>query len=235
MSEWKARRFWTATSVVEEGDEYAVRLDDRPLRTPFKSPLVVPTRAMAELIASEWDAQEEVIAPLSMPATRAANSAIDKVAPQKDGVVDMLAAYGESDLLCYRAEGPEELVQRQSRAWDPWLTWSANALDAPLLVATGVMPVTQPPDSLRRLHRRVAAMDAFALTGFHDLVTLSGSLILAFAVAEERLDVSDAWGLSRLDEEWQIEQWGPDEEAEKLTASRRAAFHDAERFFRLSA
>lgn len=132
MSEWKQKRFWKTVGVEPEGAGFAVALDGRRVKTPAKAPLVVPTQAMAGAIAAEWDAQVEVVDPLSMPNTRSANAAIDKVTIQFAEVADMLAEYGDSDLLCYRAETPEELVARQSENWDAALDWAAEALGARL-------------------------------------------------------------------------------------------------------
>ncbi len=233
MSEWKARRFWKRAFVEPVDGGFQVLLDARPVRTPFKSPLVLPTEPLAALIAKEWDAQEGEINPLSMPTTRAANSAIDKVAVQKDAVVAELAGYGASDLICYRATHPEGLIARQSEAWDPWLAWTANALDAPLITTQGVMPIAQPAESLARLTSMIAEMDNFRLTGFHDLVAISGSLILAFAVVHSKLLPTEAWHLSRVDEDWQISEWGPDDEATAQAEAKQAAFCDAARFFQL--
>ncbi|WP_386684213.1 ATP12 family chaperone protein [Loktanella sp. R86503] len=234
MSDWAPKRFWTNATTVARDGGFAVDLDGRAVKTPYKQPLILPTQAMAERVAAEWQAQGEKIDPTTMPATRAANSAIDKVTPQYDAVVAMLASYGESDLLCYRAAYPEELVAAQSQAWDPWLDWSAQALGAPLKTATGVMPIAQPDESLIRLHDHVKTYDPFALTGFHDLVQLSGSLILAAAVAKDALTPGDAWPLSRIDEDFQISQWGDDEEAAEAAAIKQQAFFDAALFLNLS-
>ena len=234
MTDWAPKRFWTRAEAVERDTGFSVELDGRPVKTPYKQALILPTRAMAEAIAAEWQAQTDLINPTTMPATRAANSAIDKVATQHGEVVDILAAYGENDLLCYRAAHPEALVAAQAAAWDPWLAWSAQALDAPLHVTTGVMPVDQPPASIARLHARVAAFDNFELTGFHDLVQLSGSLVLAFAVAQGKLTAAAAWPLSRIDEDFQISQWGDDAEAAEVSATKRQAFIDADAFLAMA-
>ncbi|MEO1641426.1 MAG: ATP12 family protein [Pseudomonadota bacterium] len=234
MSDWKPKRFWKNSAVVETDDGYGVVLDARPVRTPAKAPLTVPTKAMAEAIAAEWDAQEEVVDPRTMPVTRGANAAIDKVATQKDEVVGLLADYGDSDLLCYRAAGPEGLLAKQAEAWDPLLDWAAETLNARLYVGEGVMHVAQKPEVLSRLRAEVARFDAFALAAVHDLISLSGSLILALAVTRGRLSVEDAWAISRIDEEWQIARWGRDEEAEAVTATKRQAFFDAAEFYRLA-
>lgn len=231
---WKAKRFWTDVSVREAEGGFAVFLDARQVMTPGKLPLIVPTRAMAEAIAEEWQAQQDEIQPLTMPVTRAANSAIERVRPQQPEVAAMLAAYAETDLTCHRAETPPELVERQARAWDPLLDWAAAAHGARLTPTRGVLPVGQPPASLAALSARVAALDPFQLTALHDLVTLSGSLILGLAVAERHLDPETAWAMSRIDEEWQIEQWGRDEEADEAMEIKRAQFLQADRFWALS-
>jgi chaperone required for assembly of F1-ATPase len=233
MSEWAPKRFWTEVQVILEGEGFAVTLDGRSVRTPLKAPLVMPTRGFAEEVAAEWAAQGERLDPNTMPATRLANAAIDKVGAQRDEVVDLLSAYGGTDLLCYRAEGPAKLVERQRAAWDPLLAWAAEALGADLATGAGVMPVAQAEEDLGRLREPLEAMDDFALAAFHDLVALSGSLVLALAVAEGRLSAEEAWRLSRLDEEFQIEEWGEDEEAAEASARRRQAFLDAARFHAL--
>lgn len=234
MSGWSAKRFWTETRVQEVDGGFTVRLDGRAVKTPAKTPLIVPTLAMAERIAAEWQAQQGTVDPRTMPWTRSANAALDKVGTQFAEVASLLAAYGDTDLLCYRADGPAELVLRQARAWDPLLAWSATALDAPLTATAGVMHVAQPPDSLARLTARIGRMTAFQLTGFHDLVVISGSLVLALAVTDQKLSVEEAWRLSRLDEHWQAGVWGRDEEAEALEAARHEGFLHAERFYRFS-
>ncbi len=233
MSAWKAKRFWTAAEAVACDGGFTVRLDGRPVKTPAKAALVVPTQAMAKAIAAEWDAQTGEVKPATMPVTRAANSAIDKIIPQRDEVVEIIAAYGQSDLLCYRALGPAALIARQAAGWDPVLDWADTVLGARLVVTAGVMHVEQPYDALERLTARVAGMTEFQLAGLHDLVAISGSLVLALAVTERRLSEGEAWALSRVDEAWQIEQWGADEEAAELEAFRRVAFGEASRFYAL--
>jgi len=230
MSEWKQKRFWTEVSVQEDEDGYAVALDGRRIKTPAKTPLILPGREMAEAVAEEWAAQEGGIDPLSMPFTRSANAAIDKVRTQHAEVADMLADYGDSDLLCYRAEAPQELVTRQAEAWDPALDWAERALGARLELRRGVIHQPQAPEALERLRAQVHALDAFRLAAFHDLVSLSGSLVLGFAAAQGWRDVETLWQISRLDEVWQEEQWGPDDEAAAVEARKRAAFVHAKAF-----
>ena len=233
MSGWKAKRFWkTATAEPCEGG-FTVRLDGRAVKTPAKAAFVVPTLALAEAAAREWDAQEGAVKPETMPVTRAANSAIDKLGQQRDEVVGLLAAYGASDLLCYRATGPEGLIARQAAGWDPWLGWSATDLGAPLHVTAGIVPIAQPAESLIRLRAVVDAFDPFRLAAFHDMVAITGSLILALAVTRGRLSAAEAFDLSRIDESWQAEFWGVDEDAAALEAGKRQALLEAERFYAL--
>ena len=234
VTEWVARRFWKAEEVVREGEGWSVRLDGRPVRTPSKRPLFVPTEGMAQALAAEWAAQGDVVDPASLPVTRAANTAIDKVSEHREEVIDSLAAYGETDLLCYRAEGPDDLILRQAEAWDPLLDWAEETFGARLVSVAGVMPRPQSPSALARLYAAVAALDAFELTGFHDLVTLSGSLVIGLAVERGRLSPDTAWDLSRVDEDYQAELWGRDEEADRASAIRRDAFLAAQRFVSLS-
>lgn len=230
MAEWVQRRFWQAAEVVPADRDYAIVLDGRAVKTPAKAPLVLPTRTLAERIAREWQSQGDAIDPATMPFTRSANAAIDKVGPQFEAVAEMIAAYGETDLLCYRAEAPEALAERQRAAWDPLLSWAESRFGAPLRVTCGVVPAAQPPASIEALAARTRAMTAFELTAFHDLVTLSGSLVIALAVVEGQ-DAPDAlWQRSRIDEEWQRQQWGPDAEAEANAEARREAFFHAAEF-----
>jgi len=233
MSAWKAKRFW-ATAVGEacEGG-YTVRLDTRAVKTPARRALVLPTLAMAQAIALEWDAQQGLVNPNKMPLTRAANSAIDKVAEQFDAVAHQLAAYAGTDLLCYRATGPQPLIERQALGWAPVLDWAAVTLNAPLTATAGVMHIPQPEQSLNRLSDRLFAMTPFQLAAAHDLIAISGSLVLALAVAHDHLTPLQAWELSRIDETWQNEEWGIDEDAAQLETLKQAAFLDAARFYTL--
>lgn len=231
MSGWKAKRFWTsATAETCEGG-FTVRLDGRPVKTPAKTLLVLPTYDLAQAVAAEWDAQQGEVKPQTMPMTRSANSALDKIIPQRAEVVGLLAAYGGTDLLCYRAVGPAELVARQVAGWDPLIDWAATALGTPLVTTKGVVHVAQDPTVLARLTARVDALSPFHLAGFHDLVAITGSLVLALAVTEGRLTPPEAWALSRIDETWQTEQWGADEEATTLEEARHAALLHAGRFY----
>lgn len=234
MSEWKAKRFWKEASVIEAEGGFSVALDGRSVKTPAKNLLVVPTPAMAAAVAVEWDAQEKEINPATMPVTKTANAAIDKVAVQHGEVAELLAAYGDSDLLCYRAESPAELVSRQAEAWDPLLDWAADALGARLEPRLGIMHKPQDAGALRVLSDRVLTLGNFELAAFHDLVSLSGSLVLGFAATMNVRGVDDLWDLSRLDEIYQAEQWGRDDEAEALAALKKDSFAHAKRMFDLA-
>jgi chaperone required for assembly of F1-ATPase len=233
MSDWHPKRFWKLADVTEADGGYTVELDGRPVRTPSKALLVMPNRAIAEAVAAEWNAQEEKLRPDTMPVTRTMNSAIDKVALQHSEVADLLAAYGETDLLCHRADAPAELVARQQQGWDPMLDWAAEALGARLVPVVGIIAPDQDPAALAALSQRVHALDAFQLAAFHDLVALTGSLILGFAAQHEIRPAEALWALSRLDEDWQTEQWGADEEAEAHAAQKKQAFLDAALIFSL--
>lgn len=233
MSGWKAKRFWRAASTEACDGGFTVLLDGRAVKTPAKAAFVVPTLAMAKAAAAEWDAQTGAVRPETMPVTRAVNSALDKLSLQFDEVVSLLAAYGASDLLCYRATGPEALVTRQAAGWNPLLEWSAADLGAPLVTTAGVVHIDQPPGSVARLHALTAALDIFRLAAFHDLVAISGSLILGLAVTRGRLAAEEAFDLSRIDEAYQAEIWGVDDEAAVLEAARRQAFLEAARFHAL--
>ncbi len=233
MSNWKAKRFWKESKATETEGGFTVLLDGRGVKTPAKTPLVVPTQDLAQAIAAEWDAQEGEVNPLTMPFTCGANAALDKVAAQFEEVAALITEYGGTDLLCYRAEGPEGLIARQAEAWDPVLGWAADKLGARLNVAAGVMHVAQDPDVLEGLHAQVRAMSPFELAGFHDLVGLSGSLVLGFAAVHDLQPIENLWVLSRVDETWQQEQWGVDEEAAKMAEAKQQAFMQAKRFYDL--
>lgn len=231
---WSMKRFWRAADVARAEGGWGVRLDGRPVRTPGKLPLVLPSARLAEAIAAEWEAQEDEVRPATMPLTRTANSAVERVAPRQAEVADLLAEYGATDLLCYRAAAPAELVARQEAAWQPWLDWAERRYGARLVVATGLMPVPQDPASLAHLAAEVQRLDPFELAAVHDLVTLPGSLVLGLAVLDGALAPPDGWPLGRIDEDWQAELWGEDAEAAEVAARKKAAYLDAARFLALA-
>lgn len=231
MSEWAAKVFWSDVEIRQDEAGWSVLLDGRELKTPAKSKLSLPTQALAALVADEWRAQTDKIDPTTMPATRMVNSAVDKVMHQRKAVADHLADYAGTDLICYRAAAPEELVSRQAAGWDPLLDWAKQTFDAQLVTVVGVMPVSQDPDGLSRLRSAIRGFDAFKLAAFSDLVTLSGSVVIALAVSKNYLTPDVAWELSRIDEQFQMEQWGDDEEAMDLAARKQADFLLAQRVF----
>ena len=233
MSDWAAKRFWSAVVTECREDEYVILLDGRLVITPAKATLSVPTQAMAEAIAAEWDAQSDKIDPRTMPTTRSANAAIDKVTLQRSEVAALIAAYGEDDFLCYRAPGPQELIERQKQAWDPLLAWATESLDAPLRAVEGVMHVEQPANSVINLAACVTAQTSFQLAALHDLVSMSGSLVIGLAAQAGAFEIDDLWTRSRLDELWQIEHWGQDDEADATAVIKCQSFLHAYRFYKL--
>ena len=208
---------------MEEADGgFALRLDGRAVRTPGKAVLAVPDAELAEAIAGEWRGQGKEIDPATMPLTRLANTVIDRIAGTDAGgpVIDEIVAYAGSDLLCYRAEEPEGLVTRQRAAWDPVLAWAEEALGARFVLAAGVIHIEQPPQTLENLRREIEKESDFLLGALASITNLTGSALLAIAVLRGRLSVEEAWAAAHVDEDWQIAQWGRDEEAEARRAFR---------------
>lgn len=229
------KRFYKNVETAPAADGgWTVTLDGKPIRTPRKTPFRAPTAAMAAAAAAEWAAQKDQVDPALMPVTRGVNSALDRAIPEFDGVVEMIAAYGESDLLSYRAEGPEALVARQAAAWDPLLAKAEAVYGARLAVTAGIVHVSQDAAALARLKDAVADFDPFALTGLYDLVALSGSLVIGLLTARGDLSAAEGWGLSRVDEIWQAEQWGDDDDALRLAVRKAQEFAEAARFIELA-
>ena len=226
------KRFWTEARVEREGEGWTVRLDGRPLRTPGKLSLAVPSHGLAEAIAAEWNAAEK-LDPRAMPLTGLANAAIERVAADPAGFAAGLAKYAEGDLLCYRAESPDGLVQLQSDVWDPLLDWARGRFDAAFETTTGIRHVPQPARTVERLATAVAALDPFRLAGLAPLVTIGGSLIAALAVVEVASRAEEAWHAVSVDERWQIDTWGADEEAVAALDGRRRDWLAASRFLEL--
>ena len=229
------KRFWRDVAVVADEGGFGIRLDERAVRTPGRTPLVVPTEALAEAIADEWRAVDGDIDPRAMPLTGLANAAIERVASDPAAFAQGLARYGESDLLCYRAEEPPPLAERQRAAWDPLLDWARTRYDVHFETAAGVMHVPQPRATLVRLDDAVAVRTAFELAGVAPVVTVTGSLVLELALLEGAADADAIWHAARVDEDWQIEMWGEDELAAQTTAAHRAEFDAGVRFLRLLA
>ena len=227
------KRFWKAASALAEGDQWIVELDGKPLRTPARNPLVLPARQLADAIVEEWNGAGETIDPRQMPLTGLANAAIDRVMPDPESFAASLARYGESDLLCYRADGPKALVDRQEAAWDEMLAWARRRFDVDFSTTSGIVHVSQPDATIHRLGLAAASLDPFRLAGLSPLVTISGSLVAALAVAEGAVTPEAAWTATTIDDQWQREQWGLDSEAEAALEARRRDFFNAARFLTL--
>jgi len=212
---------------------WGVALDGRPMRTPGKNELVVPSEKLAAAIAAEWDAQQDDIRPTTMPLTRLAATAIDRTAPRRDRVVDEIAGYAGTDLVCYRAEHPAPLVARQHAVWQPLIDWAALRYDAALAVTSGVIPKRQSPAALKAFVAAVVAHDDFRLTALHALTAACGSAVIALAVMEGQLAAQEAFAASQLDETFQIEEWGEDAEAAARREAIAADIASAARFLEL--
>ncbi len=206
------KRFYRKVEVVPVTAGHAVALDGRPIKTPAKLSLVMPNAALAAAIAAEWEAQETEIRPAAMPLTRLASTAIDRVAPQRAEIVRQIADYAATDLVCYRAAHPPELAARQEAVWQPLLDWAVRRYDAPLEIAVGVIPIGQPAASLRAFADAVAEHDDWALAALHLVTGACGSLVIALALSEDRLDAAAAFAAAELDESFHIDAWGEDEE-----------------------
>ena len=227
------KRFWKTAEAIAVEDGFGVALDGKPMRTPGKNPLRVPSRALAAAIADEWDAQKDEVRPAEMPMMRLASIALDLVAKRRAHVAAEIAKYAETDLVCYRADHPPELQRRQNEAWQPLIDWAMLRFDAPLCVTYGVIPTAQSPEALTRFRRAVDACDDLSLAALHAATTSCGSVVIGLALVEARVSAEEAFALSQLDESFQIEQWGEDEEAMRRRAGLRADIDAAARFLAL--
>jgi chaperone required for assembly of F1-ATPase len=227
------RRFYKEAALRSSGSGYEIVLDGKPVKTPAKNALLLPAEPLARAIVEEWNSQGEKIAPRSMPLTGLANAAIDRVGPDREAFAASLAAYGETDLLCYRADGPTSLVARQADQWDPLIAWARHRFDVDFELICGIIHRAQPARTLEQLAKAAAARNPFQLAALAPLVTISGSLIIALALAEGAIDLDAAWAAASLDEIWQSEQWGEDAEAAAVLENRRRDFAAAYRFLQL--
>ena len=221
------KRFYKTAGTAPAGEGFHITLDGKPVRTPAKAHLVVPNEALAAAIAAEWRGQGEVIDPRRMGLMTLACTVLDRIGPQRAMVVEELLRFAGTDLLCYRAPGPTALVARQHKAWQPLLDWAATEFDAPLKVTAGVMPVEQDERALHALGRAIAPLDDFRVMVLHTATALTGSLVIGLALIHGRIGTTAAWDASRIDAEFQIEQWGTDTEAEEAAANHRAALDTA--------
>lgn len=227
------KRFYKDAAVAALGGDFGVALDGKPVRTPGKATLAVPSPALAEAVAGEWDAQGPEVVPGSMRLMRLACTAIDRVAGEREAVIEETAGFGRSDLLCYWAEYPVQLQRRQAETWRPLLDWAARALGATLAVTEGIVPVAQEESALTQLRAAVAAYDPWMLTALHAATTVTGSLVLGLALAHGEIDAERAWAVSRVDHDFQVEKWGEDAEAAEAAAALRAELDAAVRFMEL--
>lgn len=214
------KRFYSRVESVEEEGGHAVRLDDRPVRTPGRQLLKLPTAAAADLVAAEFEAQADHVDPLTMPVTRLVNTAIDGVAAEMQAVLEDILRFSATDLVCYRAGSPERLADQQAEAWDPVLDWAQARLGARFVLSEGVMHVEQPRESIAAIgvHLR-GKQDPFRLAALHLMTSLTGSALIALAIEDNAMDAQAGWTAAHVDEDWNIAQWGEDAEA----AARRAA------------
>lgn len=229
------KRFYTSAAARRQAESHDIALDGKVVRTPAGRPLLLPNRALAEAVAGEWQAQGDVIVPATMPLTAIANTAIDRVAVARDDAVAGLMRYGETDLLCYRAEGPADLVARQGIVWQALLDWASLDLGATLVVTEGVVPVPQPPEALAALRGVLHGYDDFRLAALSTAVAATGSLVLGLALAEGRLSAEEAFAAAQLDETYQNEFWGEDAEAMARRATLDTDVAAAATIFRLLA
>lgn len=227
------KRFWKDVGVIREEGGWAIKLDARPVMTPARAPLVVPTEPLADAIAEEWRSVDTDIDPRAMPLTGLANAAIDRVASDRRAFASGLARYAEADLACYRSDWPPELVTRQAESWDELLAWARRRYDVDFATTTGLLHVPQAPATVDRLAHAVAELDSLHLAGLSPLVTAGGSLVAALAVLEKAIAPEAAWESVSIDDRWQLEQWGADKEAETALENRRADFMSAAQFLEL--
>jgi chaperone required for assembly of F1-ATPase len=229
------KRFYKQAGIEERDGQFTLVLDGRPAKTPTRKPLAVPTRALGAALAAEWEAQGDEIDPSTMPITRIVNSTIDGVEPRLAEVVDDLVRYSGSDLVCYRAADPERLAKAQDDAWRPVLDWAKETYGARFTLAQGVMHVEQPPETALAIRRAIEEVKSpFAIAALHVMTTLSGSVLLALAHAQGRLDVDAAWNAAHVDEIFQEGLWGEDYEATERRRRRKADFSAASEVYRLA-
>jgi chaperone required for assembly of F1-ATPase len=225
------KRFYSKAAMVETAGGFAVTLDDKPIRTPSGRKVVVPVREIADAIVAEWRVQNEFIDPLTMPMTRFANSVVDAVVDRIDAVADDIAKYFETDLLFYRAGHPEGLVAREAAHWDPILFWAADALGAHFILAEGIVHIRQ-PESAVAAARAALPRDAWSIAALHVVTTLTGSALLALALLCGVADADQVWAAAHVDEDWNCEKWGVDEEVAARRATRLVDFGAATRILK---
>jgi chaperone required for assembly of F1-ATPase len=234
MTEIPSRRFYKMVSVTGTTTPFSVTLDERPLRTPLKRAFELPSGALAQAVAAEWDVQTEKIDPRTMPLTRLANTAIDRVEPARDRIIGEIVDFSGSDLVCYRAEKPLGLIERQAKAWQPVLDWARATLGAEFLITEGVVHLLQPAATLAAVRDYLGQKSSWDLTALHNITTLTGSALIAAMACESAMPGSEAWAAAHVDEDWQIEHWGWDEDARHRRNHRKREFDICLRFSELS-
>jgi chaperone required for assembly of F1-ATPase len=227
------KRFYQAAAVAPATPGWQLHLDGKAARTPGRALLVLPNRALGEAVAAEWDSQTETIQPATMPLTRASNTVIDRVADHRGAVVAEIARYGETDLICYRAGFPADLVALQSETWDPLVVWASQRFDAALRVTIGINHAPQPERAVEALSAAVAAATDWQLAPLHTAVTITGSLVIGLALLEDHITADQAWAAGQLDELYQAARWGEDALAAQARAVRRADLDAAVRMMAL--
>jgi chaperone required for assembly of F1-ATPase len=225
------KRFYKVVGVTAKLE---ISLDGRIVKTPLKVPLVLPTRALAEAVAAEWDAQKENVNPGTMPLTKLAHTAIDRATSERPSIAAEILEFAGSDMVCYRADKPDSLVALQSQHWAPVLAWAQDALGAKFATVDSVMHITQSRDAMQAVRRHVDGLDAFAFTAVHNLTTLTGSALLALMLAADGISSQRAWLAANVDEDWQIATWGRDDEAETRRAGRSQEFSACVAFIKLA-
>lgn len=230
---FRAKRFYKQVTVEDIADGWQVSLDGRALKSPAGVEIVYPTRALAEAIAAEWDAQQQRIETATMPLFKLLSTAIDRVGPRRDEVATASLKFAETDMLCYRADQPVELIARQAEQWDPLLGWAKQELGADLRVTSGILPIRQPAGALGALQATLEEMNEAELTGVSQAAAAMGSLILGLALGHKRIGPDEAADLALLDELFQMERWGEDAEAKVRRDRIRAEIADAARFLDL--
>ncbi|MDG1708104.1 MAG: ATP12 family protein [Emcibacteraceae bacterium] len=227
------KRFYKKVSVAEQDGMYTVHLDGKPIKTPIKSPCLMPNKNMAEAVAKEWDEQEEDVDPHSMPITKLVNTAIDRVGKRRDDLIDELVEFAGSDQICYRAEHPTELVDLQDENWNPLLDYINENHDISFEITSGILFVEQSASILSKYRKIVENIESFELTAYYGMTTVAGSVTIGLALFEGKISIDDAWNAGLLDENFQISKWGSDEEAEKRREGLRAELDNAAKFLSL--
>ena len=228
------KRFYKEVSVAAENNLFAVLLDGKQIKTPEKSTCLVPSKPLAESIAKEWADQEEEIIPATMPLTRLMNTSIDRVDSRRDDLIDELVKYAGSDQLCYRAEHPAELIELQNKIWDPLLKWMSEENDVTFKLASGVIFLDQDPSEIDKFKSLLQSTSSIDLAALHSMITVTGSVTVGYALFKDHLSLDEAWDAGHLDENFQVSQWGVDEEAEERRKNLQQELADAHHFLKLS-